>query len=86
MKTTTKQLALDRIRSIFQDQFLDESMQVTEDSSPSTVELWDSMAQVSLLIGIESEFGFQFTAEEMGEIASVADILGALKTRGVIVD
>lgn len=42
-------------------------------------EAWDSFAHVSLIIALESEFGVQFTAEEISELHSVVSIMSALE-------
>jgi acyl carrier protein len=80
----TETLALQRIQQIFRDQFLDDGLIVDSTSSPNTIEAWDSLAQVGLLAAIEAELDMQFTADEMGEISSVADILQCLRARGVV--
>lgn len=79
---TSRNDALQRIQRIFRDQFLDDSLVVTETTSPETVDAWDSMAQVGLLAAVETEFDLQFTADEMGSIASVADLVRALQRHG----
>jgi acyl carrier protein len=80
----TETLALQRIQQIFRDQFLDDSLVVDANSSPNNIEAWDSLAQVGLLAAIETELDTQFTADEMGEIASVADVLRCLRAKGVV--
>ncbi len=82
MITTTDALA--RIQQIFRDQFLDDRLAIDENSSPETIEAWDSLAQVSLLAAIEAELHAQFTADEMGEIASVGDILRCLRAKALV--
>lgn len=74
--------AIQRIQAIFRDQFLDDRLVVTEETSPESVDAWDSMAQVGLLAAVETEFGTQFSADEMGAIASVADLLATLQRHG----
>lgn len=80
----TETSALQRIQQIFRDQFLDDTLVVDAGSSPETIETWDSMAQVGLLAAIEEDLRTQFSADEMGEIASVADILRCLRDKGVV--
>jgi acyl carrier protein len=62
---------LNRVRQIAGD-VLDAD--VHADSSPSTVESWDSVKHLNLMLALEEEYGFQFLPEEMDEAKSVAHI------------
>lgn len=44
---------------------------VSDGDSPETLETWDSIHHIQLVIAIEAEFGIQFSAEEIGELNSV---------------
>jgi acyl carrier protein len=84
MATMNRQAALQRIEAIIRDHFLDDSLAVTEATSPADIEEWDSLAHVNLLAAVESAFGVRFTAEEMGDIDGVAAMLAALARKGVV--
>ena len=47
---------------------------VTAESSPSTVEAWDSVRHLNLMLALEGEYGFEFSPEEMDEAKSVGQI------------
>ena len=55
---------------------------ITEDSSPDTVEKWDSLRHMNLILVIEEEFEFQFSDDEVVELLSVELILVTLKAKG----
>lgn len=84
MNPITIPQAVSVIQEVFREQFLNDSLVVTEKTSPETIEEWDSIAQVGLLTGIEAKVNVQFTAEEMSEIASVSDILRVLVSKGAV--
>lgn len=42
---------------------------------------WDSFAHVNLIIALESEFGVEFTAEEISRLHSLESIMAALEIR-----
>lgn len=44
---------------------------VPSDATRDTVDGWDSMAHVNLVLALEQEFNLQFTPEEMMEMLSV---------------
>lgn len=51
---------------------------VKEDSSPETIETWDSLKHMSLILTLEEEFGVQFSDEEIVKMLSVAIIMDVL--------
>jgi len=51
---------------------------IRPDSSPDTIEAWDSLQHLNLVLALEQEFGIQFTPEEIEQLLSVeliADLL-----------
>ena len=82
LETNWKNRTLKAIEVIFRDVFLDDSIKLSETTSPDDIDEWDSMAHVTLLSSIEQEFGVRFTAEEMGSIQNVATLLQVLNERG----
>ncbi len=55
---------------------------ITEDSSPDTVEKWDSLKHMNLILALEEEFDVQFSDDEVVEMLSVELILLTLKEKG----
>jgi acyl carrier protein len=51
---------------------------VKEDSSPDTIEAWDSLKHMSLILTLEEEFGVQFSDEEIVEMLNVGLIMYVL--------
>ena len=47
------------------------------------VETWDSLAVVSLAVGVHETFGYHFTPEEATSIRSVQDIIDNLESKGI---
>jgi acyl carrier protein len=46
-------------------------------SSPDTVETWDSLHHLGLVLALEQEFGVQISPEEIEQLLSV-ELIGAL--------
>jgi len=57
---------------------------LNQNSSPDTVETWDSLGYLSLLAMIDEELGIIIDAEEMGKLKTLGDIIKYLINRGVI--
>lgn len=51
-------------------------------SSPETIEAWDSMGQLMLVLELEQEFGVQIPPEEVEKMTSVSAIGQALARCG----
>jgi acyl carrier protein len=53
---------------------------IPTDASPDTVEEWDSLSHMNLVLALEEEFGIQFADEQIVEMLSVERIVEALET------
>jgi acyl carrier protein len=69
---------LSRVQQIASDVLLAD---VTADSSPETVESWDSVQHLNLILAVEEEYGFQFSPEEMDSAKTVGAIAGLVSAR-----
>ena len=47
---------------------------VTPESSPETVESWDSVHHLNLVLALEEEYGFEFLPEEMDQAKTVGSL------------
>ena len=52
----------------------------------SEIEAWDSLGQLVLMSGLDQRFGIQLSQEELSSLASVGDILHALKAHNRLLD
>tara|TARA_B100000749_G_scaffold251105_1_gene216614 strand:+ start:149 stop:388 length:240 start_codon:yes stop_codon:yes gene_type:complete len=60
--------------------------EINDESSPETIENWDSFNSLMLADELESEFNVSFTLEEIIDSANVAAIKKHLKNHGVSLD
>jgi acyl carrier protein len=65
----------ERIRGTTADVLNRPVAQITASSSPETVEAWDSVNHLNLILALEQEFGLVFEPEEYEEMSSVDRIL-----------
>ena len=64
-------LILNRVREIAGDVL---EAPVTNDSTPESVESWDSVRHLNLMLALESEYGFELSPEEMDQAKSIGQI------------
>jgi acyl carrier protein len=56
--------------------------EIGDDASMETIEVWDSLKQLQIVLALESAFDVSFGEEEAMEITSVGSIREALEKRG----
>jgi acyl carrier protein len=56
---------------------------VEDDSSTETIDTWDSIAGMSLVVLIEETYSVTFDASELAVLTSVGAIRSALRDKGV---
>jgi acyl carrier protein len=67
-----------RVRGIVADVFGLDAADVGLDSGPATIERWDSVNHLSLVLALEGEFGVSFTPDQVDHFDRVASIVAAL--------
>jgi len=65
---------VEQVREIVSDIFQIAIEQVNLDSSPETIEAWESIQHLNLVLALEQEFGVSFSPEEMATMLSVEAI------------
>ena len=65
---------LAQVQAIASDIFGVPAGKITADSSPETIETWDSMQHLNLVLAVEEKFGLQLSPEEIEEMKSVGAV------------
>lgn len=56
---------------------------VTDDDGPDTIESWDSLAHINLVLSLEEEFNVSLSPDDAAEMLSVGTIRQVLSEKGV---
>lgn len=67
----------ERLRGVIAAAFGVDAAKLGDQDSPRTIEAWDSVNHMHLILALEAEFGVRFDPAEIGELTSV----GAIRTR-----
>lgn len=65
----------DQIRTLASDLFATPLDQISSSSSPETLETWDSVQHLNLVLAVEEKFHLQLSPEEIEEMKTVGDVV-----------
>jgi acyl carrier protein len=65
-----------RLEAVFKDVFNDQGIALADATTAADIPGWDSVAHITLMFGIEQEFGVQFVGNQLAEFETI----GALRT------
>jgi acyl carrier protein len=65
---------LQQVRSIASDIFGVPADKITAESSPETIENWDSMQHLNLVLAIEEKFGVQLEPEGIEQMKNIGEV------------
>lgn len=72
-----------RIRAVIAATFGVEPSTISDATGNDTIDAWDSMNHLHLVVALEAEFGVSFEPEQAIELTSVQEIEHALGAAGV---
>lgn len=70
-----------RIKSVMASVFEVDSSQINSDTSPDTLESWDSLKHMNLILALEEEFGVEFDNDDITNMINFNLILLILKEK-----
>jgi acyl carrier protein len=71
----------DQIRTIASDLFGVPAHQITADSTAETIETWDSIQHLNLVLALEERFGIQLAPEEIEEMESIGAVAKVVEAK-----
>jgi acyl carrier protein len=73
--------AFEQVRSIASDLFAMPTEEITAESSPETINAWDSTQHLSFVLALEEQFHIQLSPEEIEQMTSVGAITRLLQSK-----
>jgi acyl carrier protein len=71
----------EKVREVSADIFQAPVGKITLATSPQTMESWDSVQHLNLVLALEEKFGIQFEPEEMDKMNSIGQIVGLVDAK-----
>jgi len=72
-----------RLQALFREVFDDDDLVISDSTSQSNLDGWDSFHQVKLIISVEEEFGVKLSIEEAIGMVSVGKLKQLLIAKGI---
>jgi len=72
---------LEQVRTIASDIFSVPPARIQTDSTPETIESWDSIQHLNLALTLEERFGLQLSPEEIERMRSIGEIAKLIETK-----
>jgi acyl carrier protein len=72
---------LARLTAVFHNTFDDDTIEISDATTAADVEEWDSLAHITLILGVEREFKIKFKAAEVGSFANVGEMIALIAQR-----
>lgn len=76
-----RERVVDRLNHIFRDIFDDDNIAVTDATVAADIDGWDSLAHITLILGVEREFRIKMTAAEVGSLKNVGQMIDVIVAR-----
>jgi acyl carrier protein len=76
----TRSEILEKMQTVFDDVFLDD-VRVTPELSAHDVEEWDSLLQISLVLGVEKAFNVRFRVGEVENTKNLGEFADLIQRR-----
>lgn len=70
-----------RVRSIIRSQLDDQAIDITDETVIDTMDGWDSVAHVQIIVAVEAQFSIRFAPDEYMEFQSVGELIDCLSKK-----
>jgi acyl carrier protein len=70
-----------RLQDVFEQVFEVESFPISRELTADSVEAWDSLLHVRLILAVENEFGVNFTAAEIEDLPNVGRLIDLITSK-----
>lgn len=72
---------LDQVRGVASDLFSVPVDRIKPESSPETIESWDSTQHLNFVLALEEKFGLQLSPEEMEQMKNVGEAAKVVESK-----
>jgi acyl carrier protein len=77
----TKDEILEKIQNVVRDQLDDDQVELKMDTVANSVEGWDSLSHIRIIIAVEEEFGVEFNTSDVISLHNLGDLVNLVEAR-----
>ena len=77
----TEKEIYDRLNEVFKTVFDDDSIIVNAFTSADSIDGWDSLEHINLMVAVENEFGIKFNMGEVTTMENVGDMVNIIMSK-----
>lgn len=74
----------DRVQDVFRDIFDEDDLVISQETTASDVDGWDSLSHIQLIVAIEKEFKIKFSSKEILSWKNVGELLNSVQEKVTI--
>lgn len=74
----TREEVYEKLNEVFQEEFEDEELTVSDNTTSDDIDDWDSLEHVNLVSAVEEKFGNKFSMAQVREMKNVGDMVDAI--------
>lgn len=71
----TRVEVFEKLNTIFRNNFDDEDIKLSDETSSADIEDWDSLEQINLVVVIQNEFQVKFNIDEVNAMKNVGEMV-----------
>ena len=74
----SREAVFEKLNEVFREQFDDENLTVTDETTAKDIDGWDSLEHIDLIASVEEAFGVHFTMAEvigLGNVGEMTDLI-----------
>ncbi|MDD3412975.1 MAG: acyl carrier protein [Lachnospiraceae bacterium] len=71
----------EKLQEVFRDVFDDEEIIIDADTTADTIDAWDSLTHVQLIVAVEKEFSVKFSTVEIMKMKNVGEFIDLINKK-----
>lgn len=72
---------IEKVTEIFRNNFDDDDIVLTDETTAADIEDWDSLEQINLLVAMEREFSIKFSVGEVEGLRNVGEMIDLIASK-----
>ena len=71
----SREEVFEKLNTIFRNNFDDDDITLSDETSSEDIEDWDSLEQINLVVAIQDEFNVKFNIDEVNAMKNVGEMV-----------